>query len=75
MKIVDILFHIHPDLPEDHRISLEETVSASNGVMHVNFNGKLIHELSVSYDPDAISADTILEQIREFDENAVMVGL
>jgi len=75
MKIVDVLFHVHPDLSVDERMQIEETISADNGVMSVNFSAQHPHELTVSYDPDAIKSETILEQIREWDENVVMVGL
>ena len=75
MNIVDILFHIHPDLSEEQRSNIEDSISAQNGVMHVNFNDKVSHELSVSYDPDAITADSILAELREWDTNATMVGL
>lgn len=75
MNIIDILYHVHPDLSEEQRTSIEEAVSEINGVMSVHFNNKNIHELSVAYDPDAIGADRILRQIREFDKAATMVGL
>ena len=75
MNIVDVLFHVHPDLSEDERMQIEETISADNGVMTVNFNSYNSHELTVSYDPDAIKAEAILEQIREWDKNATMAGL
>lgn len=75
MNIVDILFHVHPDLSDDVRTGIEESLSANNGVMTVHFNDKIVHELSVSYDPDAIKSATILAQIREWDKDAMMVGL
>lgn len=75
MNIADILFHVHPDLSEEQRTRIEETVSANNGVMSVHFSEKTIHELTVSYDPDAIKSDTILEQIREWDKDTMMAGL
>lgn len=75
MNIVDILFHVHPDLSEEQRTSIEEAVSANNGVMSVHFSEKHIHELTVAYDPDAIKSETILEQFREWDKDAMMAGL
>jgi len=75
MNIVDVLFHVHPDLSVEQRTRIEETISANNGVMHVNFNDRFSHELNVSYDPDAIKAEVILEQIREWDKDVKMVGL
>ena len=75
MNTVDILFYLHPDLPDGQRSCIEETISANNGVMHVKFHDVLSHELNVSYDPDAIKAETLLEQIRKWDNNVKMIGL
>lgn len=75
MNIVDILLHVHPDLSEDQRASIEETLSATNGIMTVHFSEKHIHELVVSYDPDAIKSQTILAQVREWDKDVMMAGL
>lgn len=75
MNIADILVHIHPDLSAEDRSRIEETVSANNGVMSVHFSAEQIHEMTVSYDPDAINSQTILEQVREWDKDAMMAGL
>ena len=75
MNIVDVMFHVHQDLSEEQRNKIEETISANNGVMHVNFNDGQSHELTITYDPDAIRADYLLNQLREWDSDVKMVGL
>ena len=75
MHTIDTLFYIHPDLSEDQRISLEEMLSTTNGILHANLDRKNSHELSVSYDPDAVSSDTIRKQIRDWDKDARIVNL
>lgn len=75
MNIVNVLFLVHPDLPDGQRINIEETISSNNGVMHVQFNKQDDHELNVSYDPDAIKAETLLKQIQDWDRGVKMIGL
>lgn len=75
MKIVDILFHVHPDLSDEQRSHIEDTVAEYNGVMHAQFNKQLPHELNVSYDPDAVKSEALLKLIRDWDKDARMVGL
>ena len=75
MNVVDIMIHLHPELSDEQRSHIEDTVSANNGVMHVKFNEKLPHELNVSYDPDAISVGTLRKQVRDWDKDARLIGL
>ena len=75
MNIVDTLFYVHPDLSEDQCASLEDTLSSSNGVMHVHFDKKVKHEVNVSYNPDAITADALRKQIRDWDKDVKIIGL
>ena len=75
MNIADIMIHVHPDLSSEQRAKIEETVSACKGVMSVHFCTEHTHELTVAYDPEVINSKTILEQIKQWDQEAVMVGL
>lgn len=75
MHTVDILLYIHPDISDEQRISFEESLSECNGVMHVRFKPKLGHEINITYDPDAISADAMRRKIRDWDKDAKVVGL
>ena len=53
----------------------EEAMSSNNGVMHAQFNERLSHELNVSYDPDAISADEMRHQLRDWDKDVKIINL
>lgn len=75
MDIVDILIHVHPDLTKEQRATIEETVSSNGGVVSVHFSTDHTHELTVAYDPQMASSDAVLEQVRQWDKDAVMAGL
>jgi len=75
MDIADILIHVHPDLLAEQRAELEEALSSSEGVVSVHFSPQHTHELTVAYDPKAINSETILEQARQWDQEAMMAGL
>ena len=75
MDIVDIMIHVHPDLSAEQRAKVEETVGACDGVVSVHFSPEHTHELTVAYNPEAMNSTTILEQVRQWDKDAMMVGL
>jgi len=75
MDIVDFLIHIHPDLPIEQRAKLEEALGSTGGVVSAHFSPEQPHELTVAYDPEVINSKTILEQARQWDEEATMAGL
>jgi len=75
MDIADILIHVHPDLVAEQRAKVEGALSSNEGVVSVHFSPQHAHELTVAYDPEAISSETILEQVRQWDREAVMAGL
>jgi len=75
MNIADILIHIHPELSVEQRTKVEEDVSNQNGVVSVHFSPEHQHELTIAYDPQSITSETILNIVRQWDKDAVMVGL
>lgn len=75
MDIADIMIHVHTDLSAEQRAKIEEAVSACDGVVSVHFSPEHTHELTVAYDPEAINSKTILEQVRQWDKEAMMAGL
>ena len=75
MDIVDILIHIHPELSAELRTKMEDEVGTQKGVLSVHFSAKHLHELTVAYDPQAITSQHILELVRAWDKAATMVGL
>jgi len=75
MDIADILIHVHPDLVAEQRVEVEKALGSSEGVVSVHFSPQHSHELTVAYNPEAINSETILEQVRQWDREAVMAGL
>ena len=73
MDIADFMIHIHPELSSEKRASIEETVSACEVVISVHFSPKHAHEILVAYNPEAISSKKILDQVRQWDKEAVIV--
>lgn len=75
VSIADFVVHIHPELAEDQRSRIEDTVSSTEGVVSVHFSREHPHALVVAYNPDAISSEAVLAEIRKWDANAVMASL
>jgi len=75
MDIADILIHVHPELSADQRMKIEDEIGTQKGVLSVHFSAKHVHELTVAYDPQAITSQRILELVRAWDKAATMVGL
>jgi len=75
MNIADILIHVHPELSVEQRTKIEEDVSNQNGVVSVHFSPEHQHELTIAYDPQSITSEAILNLVRQYDPDAVMIGL
>ena len=75
MNITDIMIHVHPELSADQRGKVEEEVSNQDGVISVHFSPELQHEMTVAYNPESVTSETILSLVRQWDQDAVMIGL
>jgi hypothetical protein len=75
MNITDIMIHIHPELSAEQRTKVKEVVSSQDGVISVCFSQDQEHELIVAYNPESLTSETILSLVRQWDQDAVMVGL
>ncbi len=75
MDIADILVHVHPDLSEATRTEIEGALAGADGVISVHFSRGHPHELTIAYDPRAISSQQLLDMVRDWDEAATMIGL
>lgn len=72
----DILIYVHPELPADDRIKIENDVMGHGGVISAHFDQhNHPHALTVLYNLDAISDKEILSSVRKYDPLASMVGL
>ncbi|GMQ96665.1 MAG: hypothetical protein BMS9Abin15_0340 [Gammaproteobacteria bacterium] len=75
MDIADVMIHVHPDFAEDQRGKIETILGANEGVVSVHFSPDQRHDLTVAYDPKLVTSHHLLEQVREWDEAATMIGL
>jgi len=69
------MIHVHPDLSSEQRTKIEDIIGAQQGVVSAHFSPDQLHELTVAYDPTTVNSETILKQVRQWDKDAVMVGL
>ena len=75
ISIVDIVVHLHPETTVDCKGAIDEGLRAKDGVVSVHFNEEEHpHALIVAYNPEAVSSDTLLAEIRKSDSDAVMAG-
>lgn len=74
MNIAEMTIHFHQDLLPMHKERLEEEVRVLEGVTGAHFNIKIKHWLSVVYDSESITAKMILNQVRQWDKDAVFVS-
>lgn len=75
-SIADIVFHLHPDTSCDDTDQLEKGLRELSGVVSVRFDAKEhAHTVVVAYDPAAVTANKLLDEVRKCDKDAVMVGL
>jgi hypothetical protein len=76
ISIADIVVHLHPESSCDDREKIERELRAHDGVVSVHFNEEEHpHALIVAYNPDAVSSETLLAEIRKCDAQAVMAGI
>ena len=75
VNIADFVVHLHPDSSHDDREIIEQQLRALDGVVSVHFDHeKQPHALVVAYNPDAVTSETVLAEIRKHDNRAVMAG-
>lgn len=76
ISITDIVVHLHPESSCDDRDKIERELRAHDGVISVHFNTEEHpHAVVVAYNPDAVTAQEVLAEIRKCDPEAVMAGL
>jgi hypothetical protein len=76
INIADIVVHLHPDTTGECKGRIDEGLRAQEGVVSVHFNEEdQPHVMVVAYNPKAIDSQTLLNEIRKCDKDAVMAGL
>ena len=76
INMADIVVHLHQQTSGADKDRVEQGLRALNGVISVHFNS-VDHPLAVvvAYDPQAVSSQTLLAEIRTSDPQAMMAGL
>jgi hypothetical protein len=71
----DIYVHLHPDCLHDKKDEVEKVLRSSDGVIAVHFDADMDrHALFVSYNPNAVSPEVLLDIIRRSYKRAVRVA-
>jgi hypothetical protein len=75
INITDILIHLHLETTEECKGRIDEGLRALDGVVSVHFSEEgHPHAPIVAYNPEAVSSDTLLAEVRKSDSDAVMAG-
>ncbi len=75
ISIADFVVHLHPETTAECRGRIDAGLRAKDGVVSVHFNEEEHpHALIVAYNPEAVSSDTLLAEVRKCDSEAVMAG-
>ena len=75
VNIADFVVHLHPQSSRDDRETIENELRALDGVLSVRFDQPdHPHAVIVAYNPDAITSEMVLGEIRKCDSKAVMAG-
>jgi len=76
INIVDVVIHVHPELSKEQRANLQQAVHACEGVLSDCFkDDEHPHVFTVAYNPDLVTSQQVLKQVRTWDPEATMVGL
>lgn len=75
MDLVDFLINVHPELPMDERLRLEAATNKLEGVVSACFSPGHAHMLTITYNPEVIGSDAVLEHVRQRGIVADKVGL
>ena len=74
MSMLEVLIHIHPDLPDAERAAVDQEIQGSEGVVSVHFSEVTHHILMVRYDSDKTDARKILAQAQTHDPAATIAS-
>lgn len=72
---VDVLIYMNPDNQVEAVTGLIPKLADVAGVVQAHLNPYMQRALMVEYDPQTISAGTILSEVRSYGCNGVLVGM
>lgn len=74
-RITDIAIHLDSALAEDRLAGLEEAVRSEPHVVSACLSPEDPHILLVTYDPDGVSSEDLVNRLRERGVHAAAFGL
>jgi Glu-tRNA(Gln) amidotransferase subunit E-like FAD-binding protein len=75
MQMVDVMIHVDETIDHDRRTHIADTVRAHDGVAGVAHHDERPHLMIVEYDPAAVTAQALLQVVRDQGVHAELVGL
>ncbi len=72
--ITEVVVHINEELNKLHRENLSENVSNLNGISTVLLSDQKPHLIRVSYDPQTINSQQVLEGVKNNGVHAQLAG-
>lgn len=75
MDVVEVLIHVHPELPDAERASVIQEIQGDEGVVAVHFSEVTNHILMVKYDANATDAHKILAHAQTHDSAATIASM
>ncbi len=75
MQMVDVTIHIDETVDHNRRTAIADTVRTHKGVAGVAHHDEKPHLMIVEYDPEAVTAQALLQVVREQGVHAELVGL
>jgi hypothetical protein len=74
-RVTDIAIHLDSALPDDALPGLEETVRREPSVVSACLSPENRHVLLVTYDPDGVSGEELVNRLRDRGVHAAFFGL
>lgn len=75
MDVVEVLIHVHPELPDAERASVVQEIEGDAGVVSAHFSDVTNHILMVKYDAAATDAHKILAHAQTHDQAATIASM
>jgi hypothetical protein len=75
MQTADVTIHLDETIDHDRRAKIADAVRSRQGVSEVAHHDEKPHLMIVKYDPAAVSAQALLQLVRDSGVHAELVGL
>lgn len=75
MSIADFMIHLDIEIALHERTQLESEIGKKDGVISACFSPGHLHIMAITYNPDVVSSDELLEHVSQRGIMAQKVGL